>query len=103
MDLIRSRAGTRVTTRLVIDRGRTRIKLFKGGRRIYQARIGVGAGESPTPAGRYYIREVLQLQSAGTIYGVRAFGTSGYSRYRTDWPGGGQVGLHGRATAHTRP
>jgi lipoprotein-anchoring transpeptidase ErfK/SrfK len=27
--------------------------------------------------------------------GVLAFGLSAYSRYRTDWPGGGQVGLHG--------
>ncbi len=29
------------------------------------------------------------------IYGVLAFGTSAFSRFRTDWPGGGQVGVHG--------
>ncbi len=28
-------------------------------------------------------------------YGVLAFGLSAYSRHRTDWPGGGQVGIHG--------
>ena len=30
-----------------------------------------------------------------SIYGDLAFGLSVYSRYRSDWPGGGQVGVHG--------
>ena len=57
--------------------------------------VGVGAAASPTPPGRYYLRERLALPGGGSIYGALAFGTSAFSRYRTDWPGGGQVGIHG--------
>ena len=84
-----------VRTRLVIDRGRRRLTLFRKGRVVFRARIGVGKAESPTPAGRYYVRERLIPSSAGGIYGALAFGLSAYSPWRTDWPGGGQVGLHG--------
>ena len=62
---------------------------------MFRARIGVGKAESPTPAGHYYVRERLVPSSSGGIYGVLAFGLSAYSPWRTDWPGGGQVGLHG--------
>jgi lipoprotein-anchoring transpeptidase ErfK/SrfK len=51
---------------------------------------------SPTPAGRYYIRERLgPFANSNSIYGALAFGTSAFSHFRTDWPGGGQVGVHG--------
>jgi len=84
-----------VRTRLVIDRGRTRVRLFRSGRRVFGARVGVGAPSSPTPGGRFFVRERLVPRRPDTIYGPLAFGFSTYSRYRTDWPGGGQVGLHG--------
>ena len=84
-----------VTTRLVIDRGRTRVTLFDRGKRVLSFRVGVGASGSPTPAGRYYVREKIVLSNPHGIYGPIAFGLSAHSRYRTDWPGGGQVGVHG--------
>jgi len=84
-----------VRTRLVIDRGRTRVRLFRSGRLVFGSRAGIGARNSPTPGGRFFVRERLRPRRADTIYGALAFGLSTYSRYRTDWPGGGQVGLHG--------
>ncbi|MBA3358536.1 MAG: L,D-transpeptidase [Thermoleophilaceae bacterium] len=84
-----------VRTRLVIDRGRTRVRLFRSGRLVFGARAGVGASSSPTPPGMFFIRERLRPRRSDTIYGPLAFGLSAYSPYRTDWPGGGQVGLHG--------
>ena len=33
--------------------------------------------------------------SSNSVYGALAFGLSAYSPHRTDWPGGGQVGIHG--------
>jgi len=84
-----------VRTRLVIDRGRTRVRLFRSGRLVFGARAGIGARSSPTPGGRFFVRERLRPRRPDTIYGPLAFGLSTYSRYRTDWPGGGQVGLHG--------
>jgi hypothetical protein len=84
-----------VSTRIVIDRVRPRVRLFRRGALVFSAPAGVGARQSPTPAGRYYVRERLVPAASNTVYGVLAFGLSAYSRYRTDWPGGGQVGLHG--------
>ena len=84
-----------VRTQLVIDRGRTRVRLFRSGRLVFGTRAGIGARSSPTPGGRFFVRERLRPRRPDSIYGVLAFGLSSYSRYRTDWPGGGQVGLHG--------
>jgi len=83
-----------VRTRLVVDRGRLRATLFRSGRRIWRSRIGVGAPGTPTPAGRFWIRERLQVQDPNGIYGPWAFGTSAYS-ILSDWPGGGVIGIHG--------
>ncbi len=55
--------------------------------------MGVGAPSTPTPTGRFWIRELLSVP-AGTIYGPYAFGTSDYS-VLSEWPHGGVVGIHG--------
>ncbi len=80
---------------IVVDRDRTQLRLLRGRKVIMRVPIGVGASASPTPPGHYYIRERLTLSGSSSIYGALAFGTSAFSRYRTDWPGGGQVGIHG--------
>ena len=82
-------------TLVVVDRNATELRLVRGGKVVMRMAIGVGASASPTPAGRYYVRERLALSTSDSIYGALAFGTSAFSRYRTDWPGGGQVGIHG--------
>jgi lipoprotein-anchoring transpeptidase ErfK/SrfK len=83
------------TLLVVVDRDATELRLVRGRKVVMRVPIGVGAGASPTPPGRYYIRERLALSGTTSIYGALAFGTSAFSRYRTDWPGGGQVGIHG--------
>lgn len=82
-----------VRTRLVIDRRRLRATLYRDGRPIWSAPVGIGRPSAPTPGGRFWIRERLK-PPRGTIYGPWAFGTSAYSRL-SDWPGGGVVGIHG--------
>ena len=84
----------RVGTRLVVDRVRLRATLYRSGKRIWQSRVGVGKASSPTPAGRFWIREKFRVAKPHGQYGPRAFGTSSYSRL-SDWPGGGVVGIHG--------
>jgi L,D-transpeptidase catalytic domain len=83
-----------VETHLVIDRSRFGATLYRRGRPIFQSIVGVGEAQSPTPAGRFYIRERLTGFS-DPIYGAIAFGTNGRSPVLTDWPGGGFVGIHG--------
>ena len=83
-----------VTTRFVVDRGRLRATLYEHGKRIWRSRIGVGAPGTPTPRGRFYIRQRLRNLAGNPLYGPWAFGTSAYS-VLSDWPGGGVVGIHG--------
>jgi hypothetical protein len=85
----------RVTTVLRIDRRRRRAVLLDRGRPVWRSPVGVGERRSPTPAGRFYVREAIRPADPAGLYGVAAFGTSAYSRELTDWPGGGQMGIHG--------
>jgi hypothetical protein len=90
-----------VRTKLVINRKTLRSTLYKKGKTIWSSRIGVGKASTPTPAGRFWIREKIRNLGGGA-YGPWAFGTSAYSRL-SDWPGGGVVGIHGTNEPHLIP
>lgn len=79
---------------LVIRRRTLRATLLRRGRRVWSARVGIGAPGTVTPGGRFYIREKLRFRSA-PVYGTRALGTSAYSPGLSDWPNGGVIGIHG--------
>jgi hypothetical protein len=83
-----------VRTRLVVDLGDLRARLYFKGVSIFRAPIGVGKARWPTPTGNFYIRNRL-TRYADPFYGPLAFGTSARSGAVTDWPGGGFVGIHG--------
>jgi hypothetical protein len=83
-----------VTTFLRVDKQRLRATLYRNGRPVWSAPVGIGKPGTETPGGRFYIRERLRVGSPGSLYGPLAFGTSAYSKL-TDWPGGGVVGIHG--------
>lgn len=83
-----------VRTSLRINRRTLRATLFRDGRPIWRARIGVGKAATPTPRGKFYIRERLRNLGGRGVYGTWAFGTSAYS-ILSEWPGGGVVGIHG--------
>jgi L,D-transpeptidase catalytic domain len=83
-----------VHTSLIVNRHMLRATLFDHGKKRFSARIGVGKAATPTPAGRFWIREKFHV-NGNTIYGPRAMGTSAYAPTLSEWPGGGVVGLHG--------
>ena len=83
-----------VRTHLRVNRRTLRATLYRGGKKIWSSRIGVGARGTPTPRGNFWIRTRLRNLGGGTIYGPWAFGTGAYS-VLSDWPGGGVVGIHG--------
>ncbi len=85
---------TAVRTRLVIDLERLTAALYRGGRRVFLAPVGVGQPQWPTPRGEFYVRNKLASYSS-PFYGPIAFGTSARSAVLTDWPAGGFVGIHG--------
>jgi L,D-transpeptidase-like protein len=83
-----------VPTRLVIDQRRLVATLYRAGRIVFRAPIGVGQSQWPTPPGRFYVREKLTTLRS-PFYGPIAFGTNARSPVLTDWPGGGFIGIHG--------
>ncbi len=83
-----------IRTRLVVDRRALTATLFRLGRAIFRAPVGVGALRSPTPAGSFFVREKL-TGFDDPFYGPLAFGTNARSAVLTDWPGGGFIGIHG--------
>jgi hypothetical protein len=83
-----------VTTFLRVNKRTLRATLYRGGKRVWQAPVGIGKRGTETPSGQFYVRERLKVPSRDSLYGPLAFGTSAYSKL-TDWPGGGVVGIHG--------
>ena len=84
----------KIHTRMVISQRALRATLYRRGKPVFSARIGVGQPGTPTPRGEFYVREKLSGYYA-PAYGPRAFGLNAKSATLTDWPGGGFVGIHG--------
>ncbi len=83
-----------VDGRLRIDERSLRATLFRDGRAIFSAPVGVGKASTVTPAGRFYVMEKLITRDS-PVYGPYALGTSAYAPSLSEWPGGGVVGIHG--------
>jgi hypothetical protein len=79
---------------LLVDRTRLTATLFRDGRAIFSAPIGVGKPGTITPPGSFYVMEKLITVNA-PAYGPYALGTSAYAPTLGEWPGGGVVGIHG--------
>jgi L,D-transpeptidase-like protein len=84
----------RVRTMLVLNKRQLRVRLYRRGHRIFSAPVGIGAPGTPTPSGKFWIREKFPTKNPRSLYGPFAVGTSAYSSL-SEWPGGGVVGLHG--------
>jgi lipoprotein-anchoring transpeptidase ErfK/SrfK len=79
--------------RLVVRRAAQRATLYRSGRRIWQARVGVGKASTPTPSGHFFV-DRIEGAVFGPAYGPHVLFTSAYSSL-PGWPGGGAVGIHG--------
>ena len=80
---------------LVVHLVSFRLDLLDSNRRVAMFRIGVGKQNTPTPAGRYYVKELIQPSDPDTIYGHYVLGLSGFSNVLLNWPDGGVIGIHG--------
>jgi hypothetical protein len=76
-----------------VHRRSRKIDLFWQGKRVWRAKIAVGAPGMETPLGLYYAtaRFVPHHDKYLSVFAVE---TSGYSKL-TEWPGGGVFGIHG--------
>ena len=57
--------------------------------------ISTGAPETPTPLGRFYVKERLIPADPHGPWGPAALGTSAFSPLLKSWVQGGPVGIHG--------
>ena len=81
-----------------VSLGAFNIKAFEGDKQIFDAPIGLGTDENPTPGGTYYTTELLQPPDPNGAYGKFAYGLSGHSESKNIDPskfGQGQLGIHG--------
>jgi lipoprotein-anchoring transpeptidase ErfK/SrfK len=81
-------------THLVVDRELLTVTLYRNGRSVFRAPVGVGEARWPTPTGQFAVRSKLTSYRS-PFYGPIAFGTTARSAVLTDWPAGGFVGIHG--------
>lgn len=86
---------------LIINRKALTITLLRKGRRIFRTRVGIGKAATPTPAGRFVIREHFSFKPL-PLYGRFALVTSNYSTL-SEWPRGGVVGIHGTDNENNVP
>lgn len=81
---------------LVIDSVTHMLALYKDGQLLWEERVSVGTGQTPTPRGQFFITDLIKTPDPGGAYGPYAYGISAYSEVLDTFAGGnGQVGIHG--------
>ena len=82
--------------RVRVSRRAHTLTVWKGTSVVIRERVAVGTRAAPTPAGIFYISELLQQSNPRGTYGPFAFGLSAHSKVLFSFGGGpGQIGLHG--------
>jgi lipoprotein-anchoring transpeptidase ErfK/SrfK len=84
-----------VRTRILVDLSQRRLTLYRSGRRVLSARVGVGAAATPTPTGRFFVNERWRIVDPGDPLGVAALGISAHSTVLPEWTADGPIALHG--------
>ncbi|MGI9034386.1 MAG: L,D-transpeptidase [Acidimicrobiales bacterium] len=87
---------TTINYRVAVNLRAYRITVWRGGQVILSEPVGLGTTDTPTPGGKYYIKELLKPPNPNGAYGPYAYGLSGFSNVLTSFEGGaGVVGIHG--------
>lgn len=79
-----------------VDRAAHSLSLTRGAETVLETKVAVGSATNPTPAGDYYVTDLVDTDAPNGAYGPFAFGLSGHSDTLTEFGGGdGQLGVHG--------
>jgi lipoprotein-anchoring transpeptidase ErfK/SrfK len=83
-----------------VSLGSHQITVTGGSGTVYQGPVAVGAADTPTPTGQYYIRVLVKAIDPTTVYGPYAYGLSSHSDVLSTFNGGdGEIGIHGNNDA----
>ncbi len=80
-----------------VSLGEHMLRMFKDGQEVLSSPVVIGAPNTPTPLGTFYITDPVDLKaSPNGAYGAYALGLSGYSEVLFSFNGGpGQIAVHG--------
>lgn len=82
--------------RVEVELGSHRLRAYDGPRLIVDETAAVGSGATPTPVGRFYVKEILRPPAPNGPYGAYALGLSAFSEVLETFGGGEAViGIHG--------
>lgn len=84
-----------VRSRIVVSLHRRRLVAYRDGRVVLRVPVAVGAPQTPTPVGRFFVNERWLLARPDGPFGVAALGLSGHSDVLRRWAQGGPIALHG--------
>ena len=84
-----------VRSRIVVSLRRRRLVAYRDGRVVLRVPVAVGAPQTPTPVGRFFVNERWLLARPDGPFGVAALGLSGHSDVLRRWAQGGPIALHG--------
>lgn len=83
--------------RIEVDVSSRRLTIFRSGRAVRSTRTVVGARSTPTPRGRFAIRELVRQPDPGGFSGPWIFHLNANSPSLKSFDGGdGTIGIHGR-------
>jgi L,D-transpeptidase catalytic domain len=85
----------RVRTRIEVDLSTRRVTLYRGGRELIATTAAIGAADTPTPTGSYYVNQRLVAPDPSGPFGPAAIGISAFSPVLQDWIQGGPIAIHG--------
>ena len=81
--------------RVVVELSTNTMIVERAGQELYRESVASGTGNTPTPTGLFFVREVVKEAENGP-YGPYVFGLSGYSDVLVSFQGGeGAIGIHG--------
>lgn len=84
------------TYRIHVDLEARTLSLMDGETVLVETPVAIGSNENPTPAGTYFVTDLVDTGDAAGAYGPFAFGLSGHSETLSEFGGGdGQLGIHG--------
>jgi lipoprotein-anchoring transpeptidase ErfK/SrfK len=91
---------TTVAFHITISRHDHHLTVFRGHDVVLEDTVAVGAPDTPTPTGVFFIRALLKAPNPNTVYGPFAYGLSGFSETLQHFDGGdAEVGIHGNNDA----
>jgi L,D-transpeptidase catalytic domain len=85
--------------RLEVDLSRRELRVFSNDRLSRRMSVAVGAADTPTPPGEYYVTDKLPGARFGSSYGCCILALSGHQpNLPRGWSGGDRLAIHGSPT-----